>query len=154
LKGMLMYALGNVQQRLGRHQSNLETLTARAGRGATDVGRWRQRLYDLEVRTLRAVQAGERDRRAHLRRCQAQLQALDPQATLDRGYAVVHRDGRLVSSIAAVSTGDGLVIKVADGGFPARVNASGSRRQRSSAAKAPRRNGARQPQGVQPVLFP
>jgi exodeoxyribonuclease VII large subunit len=154
LQGMLLYALGNVQQRLDRHQYNVETMTARAGRGATDVGRWRQRLQDLEVRTMRAVQAGDRDRRAHLRRCQAQLQALDPQATLDRGYAVVHRDGRVVSSIAAVSTGDGLVIKVADGGFPARVNAPGSRRQRSSAAKAPRRNGARQPQGVQPVLFP
>jgi exodeoxyribonuclease VII large subunit len=154
LQGMLMFALGNVQQRLGRHQSNVETLTARAGRSATDVGRWRQRLDDLELRTLRAVQSGERDRRAHLRRCQAQLQALDPQATLDRGYAVVHKDGRVVSSIAAVSTGDGLVIKVADGGFPARVNAPGSRRQRSSQAKAPRRNGARQPQGVQPVLFP
>jgi exodeoxyribonuclease VII large subunit len=154
LQGMLVYALGNIQQRVGRHQSNIETMTGRAGRSATDISRWRQRLEDLEVRTRRAVQSGERDRRAHLRRCQAQLQALDPQATLDRGYAVVHKDGRVVSRIAAVSTGDGIVIKVADGGFSARVNAPGRRRQRSSVAKAPRRNGAHQPQGVQPVLFP
>jgi hypothetical protein len=78
---------------------------------------------------------------------------LNPQATLNRGYAVVHKDGRVVSSVSKVATGDGLVIKVADGGFPARVSGAGSRRARSKAAT---RNGSSptpEP-SVQPVLFP
>jgi hypothetical protein len=47
------------------------------------------------------------------------------------------------------------VIKVADGGFPARVDAPGSRRKRRSGARAAAKaNGAKPAQGVQPVLFP
>jgi exodeoxyribonuclease VII large subunit len=88
-------------------------------------------------------------------RCHAQLVALDPQATLDRGYAVVHKGGRVVSSIADVASGDGLVIKVADGGFPARVDAPGSRRRRGPGGRAAAKtNGTKPAQGVQPVLFP
>jgi hypothetical protein len=83
------------------------------------------------------------------------MDALNPQATLDRGYAVVHKGGRVVSSIADVGAGDGLVIKVADGGFPARVDAPGQRRTRSRAAvKRATGNGAGTDAGVQPVLFP
>ena len=51
-------------------------------------------------------------------------------ATLARGYAVVHRQDRVVSSIADVSTGDSLVVKVADGGFSAQVAGAGTRRAR------------------------
>jgi exodeoxyribonuclease VII large subunit len=154
LQGAIVFAVGAMQQRFDRERSAVETLMARAARGATDVDRYRQRLDDLERRLLRATQAGERQRRDALARCQAQLAALDPQATLDRGYAVVHKAGRVVSSIGDVTLGDGLVIKVADGGFPARVDARGSRRKRSSSGRAAKSNGATQSQGVQPVLFP
>ena len=61
------------------------------------------------------------------------------------------RDFDLVS---AVGQGDSLVIKVADGGFPARVDAPGQRRARAKAT-APKRNGTSGgSEGVQPVLFP
>jgi exodeoxyribonuclease VII large subunit len=154
LRGVANYAIAGMQQRVDRERRGVETLLARSKRGATDVNRVRQRIDDLLQRTARAFAAQERERRDHLRRCQAQLQALDPQATLDRGYAVVHKGGSVVSSITAVGQGDGLVIKVADGGFPARVDAPGQRRARSSKAAAPRRNGASGSEGVQPVLFP
>ena len=154
VQGAVVFAVGTMQQRLDRERSGVESLMARAGRGATDVDRYRQRLDDLERRVLRAVASRERERRDVLARCRAQLVALDPQATLDRGYAVVHKGGRVVSSIAGVSSGDALVIKVSDGGFPARVDAPGSKRRRAAAARAPKTNGAKPAAGVQPVLFP
>jgi exodeoxyribonuclease VII large subunit len=151
VQGATTFAMGVLQQRVNRERSNIEGLVARAGRGTLDIERWRQRIDDLERRMSRATQNGERERRAHLRRCLAQLDALNPQATLDRGYAVVHKDGRVVSSIGSVGAGDGLVVKVADGGFPARVDAPGRKRPRPRGAA--HSNGAGTP-GVQPVLFP
>jgi exodeoxyribonuclease VII large subunit len=155
LQGSIVFAVQAMQQRLDRERSSIETFVARAARGATDVDRYRQRLDDLERRLMRATQSGERQRRDALARCQAQLAALDPQATLDRGYAVVHKAGTVVSSISNVGSGDNLVIKVADGGFPARAEAPGSRRKRSAATRRPtKRNGATADPSIQPVLFP
>jgi exodeoxyribonuclease VII large subunit len=152
IQGVIAFALGATQQRLDRERRGVETLTARAQRGTVDVNRLRQRIDDMAHRTLRAVHAVDQQRRDDLRRCLAQLDALNPQATLDRGYAVVHKGGRVVSSIGDVGSGDGLVIKVADGGFPARVDAPGQRRSRSKLAV--KRNGAASSEGLQPVLFP
>jgi exodeoxyribonuclease VII large subunit len=155
LRGAITYAVANMQQRLDRERSGVESLLARAARCATDVDRQRQRLDDIERRLLRAIQSAQRQRNDAMARNRAQLVALDPQATLDRGYAVVHKGGGVVSSIAAVASGDGLVIKVSDGGFPARVDAPGSRRKRRAAGRTPAKaNGSRPSQGVQPVLFP
>ena len=127
-------------------------LLARAERAAIDPGGLRRGLEELERRTLGAAQAAGRDRHALLRRCQAQIAALDPQATLNRGYAVVHKAGHVVSRVVDISTGDDLVVKVSDGGFPARVAAPGRRRGRRGAAKT---NGAvARDAAVQPVLFP
>jgi len=154
LQAVASYALATAQQRLDRERAAIQALLGRAGRAAESVDRSRQRLRDLEQRALRAVEACCRERTNGLRRCRAQLQALDPQATLERGYAVVHRDGQVVSSIAAVSAGDGLVIKVADGGFPARVSAPGKRRPRSATGRRAPADGPRPSEGVQPVLFP
>ena len=64
---------------------------------------------------LGALLAAARDDLEHVR---ARVRALSPQATLDRGYAVVRRpDGRVVRAPAdAVGT---LQIRVADGEFEA-----------------------------------
>lgn len=153
LQAAAVFALTTVQQRVERERTGVAALVARAQRAAADVDRQRQRLDDLLHRMQRAVLTSESQRRDSLKRCLAQLDALNPQATLDRGYAVVHKDGRVVSSIAAVGAGDALVIKVADGGFPARVDAPGQRRPRSKGVA--KRNGAAiASPAVQPVLFP
>ena len=86
---------------LERQATATTSLLARAGRSSADVSRHRQRIDDLERRATNAIVSADRDRRAHLRRCEAQLQALDPNATLARGYAVVHKRDRVVSSIAS-----------------------------------------------------
>jgi exodeoxyribonuclease VII large subunit len=53
----------------------------------------------------------------------ARLRALSPKATLDRGYAIVHRtaDGQIVRAPDAVATGDALRIRVAGGQIAASV---------------------------------
>ena len=49
------------------------------------------------------------------------LRALSPRATLERGYAIVRREGELVRSAVGVSPGDAIAVEVADGSFGARV---------------------------------
>jgi exodeoxyribonuclease VII large subunit len=53
----------------------------------------------------------------------ARLRALSPKATLDRGYAIVHRaaNGQIVRAPDAVATGDALRIRVAGGQIAASV---------------------------------
>jgi hypothetical protein len=52
-------------------------------------------------------------------RLAAELRALSPQRTLDRGYAVVHAGDALVRDPSQVSRGDALRIRVAGGEFTA-----------------------------------
>jgi exodeoxyribonuclease VII large subunit len=147
-------AFAALQRRLSRELSSVGSLTVRAERAATDLTGLRQRLEGLESRASQALQSANRDRQAHLRRCQASLVALDPQATLNRGYAVVHKGGRVISTIESVSTGDDLVIKVADGGFPARVGARGQRRTPRNGSSSANGASKEAERSVQPVLFP
>ena len=53
----------------------------------------------------------------------ARLVALSPQATLERGYAIVRQTetGELVRSVEQVSGGDALAVRVGDGEFGAVV---------------------------------
>lgn len=71
-----------------------------------DLALWRERLDGLHGRLL----------------------ALSPLATLERGYAVVHRqdDGRLVRSVTQIEAGDGVAVRVTDGAFAAEVVKQGS----------------------------
>jgi exodeoxyribonuclease VII large subunit len=151
----LLAAAANAAQRTAaRDRAVVAGALARNLRAMPDIIRLRQRTDDLERRAVTACLGAQERRRGLLDTCGRQLQALDPQATLNRGYAVVHKDGRVVSSIGAVTVGDTLVVKVADGGFPARVDAPGTRRRRPRSAGA-QANGKKAPQeqGVQKALL-
>jgi len=67
-------------------------------------------------------------RREQVRGLDRQLAALAPQATLNRGYALVHHadSGEVVSRRSQVSGGDRLSIQVSDGDFAARVSGDGA----------------------------
>ncbi len=85
----------------------------------------------LERHSARLAQAHERlrrapallveRRRAAITQAGGRLRALSPRATLERGYAIVRRDGELVRSARSVSSGDQVAVEVADGTFGARV---------------------------------
>jgi exodeoxyribonuclease VII large subunit len=86
------------------------------------VERDRQRTDDLQQRLDRACQNYIALSRERLLGMVYRLRGLDPYATLERGYAVVYRDGdEVVRSTAQVHVGDAVTIRVVDGDFLARV---------------------------------
>jgi len=92
------------------------------GRGARrTLERQSQRLADSRERLRRAPTLLVERRRAALSQAGGRLRALSPRSTLERGYAIVRREGELVLSAGAVSAGDAVAVEVADGSFGARV---------------------------------
>jgi exodeoxyribonuclease VII large subunit len=76
-------------------------------------------LRDRGLATLRSRIQRAADQIRHLR---AQLRALSPQSTLDRGYAVVQRrSGEVVLAPAQIQTGEVLLVRVAKGEFGVRT---------------------------------
>jgi exodeoxyribonuclease VII large subunit len=61
-------------------------------------------------------------RRAALERAAAKLRTLSPLATLDRGYAIVHREGQVVRSASTLRSGAEIDVRLAEGGFSATVD--------------------------------
>jgi exodeoxyribonuclease VII large subunit len=80
-----------------------------------------QRLAHARERLRRAPALLVERRRAALAQVGGRLRALSPRSTLERGYAIVRREGELVRSAGAVSPGDQVAVEVADGSFGARV---------------------------------
>jgi exodeoxyribonuclease VII large subunit len=152
--GLVAAAFSANRNAIARRRDMVTNALARGRRGLPEPQLLRQRIEELERRAARAISGEHRRRVVDLEARRRQLQALDPQATLNRGYAVVHKGGSVVSSIAQVATGDGLVVKVADGGFPARVDAPGSRRRRPTRKEAAAAaDGAKAEQAVQKALL-
>ena len=82
----------------------------------------RQRVDELARRLERDVVHRTELQRARLKGVEQQLLALNPQAVLARGFAVVSKsDGKLVRSHKDVAAGDTLRVQVADGEFGADV---------------------------------
>jgi exodeoxyribonuclease VII large subunit len=79
------------------------------------------RLATTHDRLRRAPLLAVERRQAALDTLHARLGALSPIATLERGYAIVHRGDELVRAAAQVSAGDVIDVRVADGGFGATV---------------------------------
>jgi exodeoxyribonuclease VII large subunit len=104
-----------------RHLVTLLSRPVMADPRAIFVAR-RQELDALTHRARQRLESGlhrATDQIGHLR---AQVRALSPQATLDRGYAVVqHSDGRIVRNRSEVGPDELLRIRVARGDFGARA---------------------------------
>lgn len=81
-----------------------------------------QHLDELHGRLLSAAMEDRAVRHRALERLQELLTAYNPQAMLDRGYAVVYDEtGRVLRDAAAVGTGDAVSIKPAKGRLTATV---------------------------------
>jgi exodeoxyribonuclease VII large subunit len=115
---------GAVRGRLAEQRRLLATLRSRPvlRDPAAMLAPHRSQVDQLRGRADRSLLARTRrgaDEVGHLR---AQVRALSPLSTLQRGYAVVeHADGRLVSGRDQVEAGELLRVRVADGDFGARV---------------------------------
>jgi exodeoxyribonuclease VII large subunit len=96
---------------------------ARLARGAArGLERHRERLDRAHDRLRRGPALLLERKRSRLDHAAAQLRALAPRATLERGYAIVHLGETIVRSTGAVTPGDAIAVEVADGKFAARVD--------------------------------
>jgi exodeoxyribonuclease VII large subunit len=108
---------------------DLEDLLAGLARSRDGLARGTRRLLERQregldqrhERLRRAPALMVERHRARLAQAGGRLRTLSPKATLERGYAIVRREGELVRSSDAVVPGDPIAVEVADGSFGARV---------------------------------
>ena len=80
-----------------------------------------ERLTTTRDRLQRAPLLALERKRARLDNAHARLGTLSPASTLQRGYAIVRHEGTAVRSTGQVSSGDNILVDVADGSFDAVV---------------------------------
>jgi exodeoxyribonuclease VII large subunit len=107
--------LTQLLERLDRARSGLERGTRRT------LERERQRVDRAHERLGRAPRLLLERGRARLEHAAGRLRALAPQATLERGYAIVRAGDEIVLAGADVSAGRRVEVELAEGGFGARV---------------------------------
>ena len=109
---------------LADERARVEALAVRLRRAApaARLATNRQRIDDLSRRGALAITNTVQQQRARLRGEGMRLTALDPSRVLARGYAIVATaDGAVVHSVAQVTPGDAVRVRVADGAFGATV---------------------------------
>jgi exodeoxyribonuclease VII large subunit len=109
----------DLEELLAGLRRSRETLARGARR---TLERHAQRLGQAHERLRRTPALMVERRRARLAQTAGRLRALSPRATLERGYAIVRREGEIVRAAAAVAAGDEIQVDVADGSFGARVD--------------------------------
>jgi exodeoxyribonuclease VII large subunit len=85
------------------------------------VQRDRERLQRTHERLRRAPALILERRAARLEHAAGKLRALAPQATLERGYAIVRSGETILRSVGGLEAGTRVDVELAEGGFGARV---------------------------------
>ena len=132
--------LSHVQGRLDEGEVRVRQAVARIERSLPSVDRERQRADELTRKALHIVDQHLRGYHKGLHGFHLALRSLDPYATLQRGYALVQRDGHVVDSVEGTSVGERLNVRVRDGDFPVRVDSGApvpdqKRRRKAQVAK-------------------
>jgi len=114
--------------------------TSTIERYAPHINVERQKTDDLTRSALSAVEQQVRRFQKGLHGFQLALRSLDPYATLQRGYALVQRDGHVVDSVEGMTVAERLNVRVRDGDFPVRVDSGApvpdqKRRRKAAIAK-------------------
>ena len=142
-----------------RRRSDVTVVRRRMEVSLPDISTLRRRVDDVE----RVVQSASSrlllENKMKVDGLSQRLRALDPVATLGRGFSIVHLPdtGQVVSSTKQVSEGDALEITVTDGSLPAVAGVQDTEpapRQRSKppAAKPRSKRKAVQPRGMAPLF--
>jgi exodeoxyribonuclease VII large subunit len=105
-----------------RHAQRLERAHVGLAAGTRrTAARHAQALARAHDRLRRAPELLVERRRAQVDRAGAQLRALSPKATVERGYAIVRTERGVVRAAADVAAGERVEVEVAQGTFGARV---------------------------------
>lgn len=113
-----------IAARVAGEQSGLDGVRSRPvlAAPATMVDSREADVRALRDRARRALDGSLLRAAGEVDRLEAQVRALSPASTLERGYAVVQApDGRVVRSRDDVATGDAIHVRLASGGLDARV---------------------------------
>ena len=115
-------------QALGVQRTHLQTLGFALQRGLGRGVDVHKRSHELAAQRLQQGVKHNLDKRVNwLNQTGAQLQGLNPQAALERGYAWVRRsDGQALASVQDVQAGDALTLFVRDGELDVQVQRAGS----------------------------
>ena len=103
-----------------RRRSDLTAVMRRMEQGLPDTQTIRRRVDDVGRVVQSASSRLLSESKMQVESLGLRLRALDPQATLGRGFSIVQLPdtGQVVSSVKQVSQGDSLEITVADGSIP------------------------------------
>ena len=103
-----------------RRRSDLTAVMRRMEQGLPDTQTIRRRVDDVGRVVQSASSKLLSESKMQVESLGLRLRALDPQATLGRGFSIVQLPdtGQVVSSVKQVSQGDALEITVADGSIP------------------------------------
>ena len=131
------------------HRDQLNMLVRRMESGLPDSVSWRRRIDDLARVATTAMVYQVTLAKTRVQSLDARLGALDPRATLRRGFSVVQRTdtNQVVAGKDQVVQGDALTITVADGVIPA---TAGAGKTKTPAAK--KRRAAPQEAGMRRLL--
>jgi exodeoxyribonuclease VII large subunit len=123
-EGLAITLSDAAKRRVERALVSIDRAGRRLGTALPDVSRHNERLASLLRHAATAVARGLDQRVERAKGYDSRLRALDPRATLARGYAVVQvRDGKqAVTSVKQVKGREKLDIHVKDGRFPAEVS--------------------------------
>ena len=103
-------------QLLQARQRRLEQCQHRLQRTRPDLARWQQLLARRGDQLRQLIHQQWQQRQLVLARHQATLAAINPEAVLQRGYAIVQQqDGTVVRSAAQLRAGELLHIRLAEG---------------------------------------
>jgi exodeoxyribonuclease VII large subunit len=124
VEGMLLAGSLATKERINQSLVALERAGRRLASGLPDTTRHHERIASLLRHASGALTRGLEQRAERANSFTSRLRALDPAATLARGYAVVQiRDGKqAVTSVKQVKGRERLDIHVKDGRFPAEVS--------------------------------
>ena len=86
-----------------------------------DADELRERLEQTRARLQRAPLLTVERKRAKLDAVRGRLRALAPRATLERGYAIVRSNDRIVRASSDVAAGNRVDVELGEGGFGATV---------------------------------
>ncbi len=124
IDGLLEGGAAALKHRLTLERAHLARLSASAALSMPSrllIERRETALDTLTGRMTRAVQALPQTKRARLDVLARALGAVNPNAVLERGYAVVRQNGRAVTDASALNAGDLIDVTLKKGAIGARV---------------------------------
>ena len=116
-------AINIMEHMVFQRQQEIGALAHRLRSRGPQVEIWKQRVDELTQALARGLAASQALAKERFLGLEQRLEALNPLAVLERGYAVLQRsdDATPVSSVSQVQTDDGINVTVSDGTFGARV---------------------------------